>query len=310
MKILVTGGAGFIGSHIVDAYLAAGHQVAVMDDLSSGKRENINPRAQFELCDVRSPKVLEFIKDFRPQIINHHAAQMSVPRSTKEPVHDAQVNIVGLLNVIEAGLTAGLKKVIFPSSGGTIYGEASVLPTPEDYPADPHSPYTCAKYACERYLAYYRYQHGLVSTVMRYGNIYGPRQVPQGEAGVVAIFIEAYRDGRLPTLCAYPESPDGMERDYVYVEDVVRANLLALEGGNDQTVNIGWGKGVTTGEILRETALAVKAEPKFNRAGPRPGDLRKSAIANRKAKEVLGWQPQVDLRIGIQRTADYFLGKK
>ncbi|MBI4727477.1 NAD-dependent epimerase/dehydratase family protein [candidate division TA06 bacterium] len=306
MKILVTGGAGFIGSHIVDAYLAAGHQVAVLDDLSSGKRENINPRAQFELCDIRSPRADEFITDFKPQIINHHAAQISVPFSVKDPTRDAEVNIVGLIKTLESAVKCGVKKVIFPSTGGTIYGEASVVPTPEEYRADPHSPYTCAKYACERYLAYYRYQHGLVSTILRYGNIYGPRQVPQGEAGVVAIFIQAFQKGATPVLCAYSGEPDGMERDYVYVEDAVRANLLALERGNDQTVNIGWGKGVTTGQVLREVAKSLKAEPKFNRAGPRPGDLHKSAIANRKAQEALGWQPQVNLHDGIQRTADYF----
>jgi len=310
LKILVTGGAGFIGSHIVDAYLAAGHQVTVLDDLSSGKRQNINPKAQFELCDIGSPRAADVIAGFKPQIINHHAAQISIPLSAKDPARDAEVNIVGLIKTLEAAVKCGVKKVIFPSTGGTIYGEAPVVPTPEDYRADPHSPYTCAKYAGERYLAYYQYQHGLEYTVLRYANIYGPRQIPQSESGVVAIFIEAFQKGAVPVLCSYPDQPDGMERDYVYVEDVVRANLLALDKGGNQIINIGWGKGVTTGEVLREAAIALKADPKFNRAGPRPGDLHKSAIANQKAKDVLGWQPQADLRSGIQRTADYFKSLK
>jgi UDP-glucose 4-epimerase len=287
-------------------YVAAGHQVMVMDDLSTGKRENVNPGARFEHCDIRSPQAASIIRDFRPQLINHHAAQMSVPRSTKEPVFDAEVNIVGLLNILEAGVASGLEKVIFPSSGGTVYGEATVLPTPEEYPADPHSPYTCAKYACERYLAYYSYQYELKFTVLRYGNVFGPRQVPQGEAGVVAIFIEAYQSGKLPVLCAYPDAPDGMERDYVFVSDVVRANLLAQEGGHQGVFNIGWGRGVTTGQILREVARALKIEPRYECAGPRPGDLHRSSISPQKAGQVLGWKPQVSLGQGIDRTVEYF----
>src|SRR3990172_6796187 len=189
MKILVTGGAGFIGSHVVDAFIKAGHRVCVIDNLSTGKRENLNPKAKFYRADIRSGKAREIIASFRPDVINHHAAQISVPESVENPLFDADINIMGLLNVLEAARANRTKKIIFASSGGAIYGEAGKHPTPETYPPEPLSPYAITKFASEKYLAFYNRQYGLDYTVLRYSNIYGPRQIPTGEAGVVAIFM-------------------------------------------------------------------------------------------------------------------------
>ena len=229
MKILVTGGAGFIGSHVVDAYIKEGHDVMVVDDLSSGKLENINPKAIFHKLDIRSKEAREVILREKPDIINHHAAQMSVPRSVQDPFFDADVNVRGLLNVLEAAKDSGVKKVVFISSGGAIYGEVGKRPATENSSIMPLSPYAVTKAAGENYLFFYKNQYGLDFIVLRYANVYGPRQIPHGEAGVVAIFMERLLLGKPCIVYGFPDEPKGIERDYCYVGDESRVNVLALK---------------------------------------------------------------------------------
>ena len=225
MKILVTGGAGFIASHIADAYLAAGHEVVVLDDLSSGKRANVPAAAKFYPADIRSPETREIVRNERPEVISHHAAQMDVRRSVADPGFDAEVNVLGFINLLEAAREVGVRKVIFASSGGAVYGEQVEFPASESHAHDPLSPYGITKATGEHYLYYYRAVHGLPYVALRYANVFGPRQDPHGEAGVVAIFTERLLAGQAPTI----NGDGGQTRDYVFVADVVRANVAALE---------------------------------------------------------------------------------
>ncbi len=310
MKILVTGGAGFIGSHVVDGYIEAGHEVVVVDNLFTGKLENLNPGAKFYLSDVRDRVIERIFEIEKPDVVNHHAAQMSVPESVRNPRFDADVNIMGLLNLLENSVKQGVKKFIFISTGGAVYGEAEKVPTDEETLPKPLSPYTITKYASENYLRYYHAQYGLNYTVLRYANIYGPRQVPHAEAGVVSIFMSMLSKGQLPTIYHYPEEPDGMTRDYCFVYDVVRANLLALERADNQILNIGTSRETTTGQLYRKILQKMRAhglcvDKAFDNPhkGPaRPGDLRRSALSYERAREVLGWQPEYDLDRGIEET--------
>ena len=258
MKVLVTGGAGFIGSNVVDGLITAGHQVLVVDNLYTGKRSNVNPEAQFFELDIRAPQTAELIKRERPDIIDHHAAQMSVPDSVSDPLFDADVNIKGLLNLLEAARKSGTGKFIFISSGGAIYGEASEYPTSEGYQPQPLSPYAVSKFSSEHYLEYYRHQYGLDYTTLRYANIYGPHQIPHGEAGVVAIFMDNLLKERQSTLNHFLEDEKGMVRDYCYVGDVVKANLLALEKGAGDFFNIGTGVGTKTSELYNAIVKTFK----------------------------------------------------
>ncbi len=310
MKILVTGGAGFIGSHVVDGYIREGHDVVVVDNLYTGKMENLNPEARFYLLDVRNRELEKVFELERPDIVNHHAAQMSVPVSVEDPDFDARVNILGFINLLENSVRYGVKKVIFISTGGAIYGETENIPTTESEIPKPLSPYAITKYSSEQYLRFYRHQHGLDYTVLRYANIYGPRQIPHGEAGVVAIFIDKLIKGEIPTIYHYPDETDGMTRDYCYVEDVVRANLLALSKGSEEIINIGTSIETTTGQLYREILSLMRKQgyakdSSFDNPskGPaRPGDLHRSALSYRKARELLGWEPEHDLRKGLQET--------
>ena len=258
MKILVTGGAGFIGSNVVDGLIAAGHQVLVVDNLYTGKRSNVNPEARFFELDIRARETAELIKREQPDIIDHHAAQMSVPDSVSDPLFDADVNIKGLLNLLEAARKYGVGKFIFISSGGAIYGEAAEYPTSEGYQPQPLSPYAVSKFSSEYYLEYYRHQYGLDYTTLRYANIYGPRQIPHGEAAVVAIFMGNLLKERQSTLNHFLEDEKGMVRDYCYVGDVVKANLLALEKGAGDFFNIGTGVGTKTSELYDAIFKAFK----------------------------------------------------
>lgn len=315
MKILVTGGAGFIGSNVVDGFVRAGHEVVVVDDLSSGRRSNLNPAARFYEMDIRSSGIDELIARERPDILNHHAAQISVPASVSDPMLDADINIRGLLNLLEGSVRHKIKKVIFISSGGAIYGEASQYPTSEGYQPRPLSPYAICKYSAEHYLAYYKHQYRLDYTTLRYANIYGPRQIPHGEAGVVAIFMDNLMHGRASILNHFSDDLDGMIRDYCFVGDVVKANLLALEKGSGDFFNIGTGRGTKTlalYKIIFEAFKKVKATVPESLSVPerqvaRAGDLTRSCLVVEKASRLLGWIPQTDLEEGIDKTLKWRL---
>lgn len=317
MKILVTGGAGFIGSNVVDAYIKEGHEVIVVDNLYSGRRRNLNPEARFHLMDIRSPELHKLLEYERPEVINHHAAQISVPASVEDPLFDASVNIEGLINILEGARRHGTRKIVFISSGGAIYGEAKEYPTPETYPPQPLSPYAIAKAVSENYLAFYDHQYGLDYTILRYANIYGPRQIPHGEAGVVAIFMDSLLGNRACKLFHFPGEPQGMIRDYCFVEDVVKANLLALERGSRQAFNIGTGKETRTMELFKEIFSAISSRmdldpglgnPVLEEA--RPGDLSRSCLKIERAREVLGWQPETDIQSGIEKTLEWRMKSK
>lgn len=315
MKILLTGGAGFIGSNVADAYIREGHEVVVVDNLSSGKLDNLNPKAKFYLLDVRSPELRKVFEMERPEIVNHHAAQMSVPASVEDPMFDADVNVRGFLNVLESARAVGTRKVVFISSGGAVYGEAEEYPTSEAYIPKPLSPYAITKFVSEHYLAFYRHQYGLDYTVLRYANIYGPRQVPHGEAGVVAIFMDRLLKHEPCTLYHFKDEPRGMTRDYCFVGDVARANLLALSNGSAEFFNIGTGVATHTLDLFTTIASALdakrplKAELKTpGRAAARAGDLKKSCLKVGKAA-LLGWRPDVDLKTGIGLTLDWRMSK-
>jgi UDP-glucose 4-epimerase len=302
MKILVTGGAGFIAGHVVDAYVNAGHEVVVIDDLSGGRRENVNPAARFYQLDIRSAEARAMVEREQPEVLNHHAAQMDVRRSVADPVFDAEVNVVGFLNLLESGRRNGLKRVLFASSGGTVYGEQERFPAPETHSTAPLSPYGITKLASEHYLHYYAATYGLSYVALRYANVYGPRQNPHGEAGVVAIFTVKLLAGEQPVI----NGAGKQTRDYVYIDDVVRANLLALESDYTGPLNIGTAVetdvNVLFGHLLRETGSSA-AEVH----GPaKAGEQARSVLDPSRALAVLGWKPQVDLAEGLRRTVEDF----
>lgn len=302
MKALVTGGAGFIGSHVADALLERGDQVLVVDDLSTGERSNLNPRAEFAELDIRALEAAAVVARWKPQAISHHAAQMSVSRSVKEPLFDAEVNVLGALNLLEAA-RAVEARLVFASTGGALYGDADMLPTPETVPAWPVSPYGVSKLSFEHYLYCYGAEHGLSYAALRYANVYGPRQNPHGEAGVVAIFCKALLgDGQAQI------NGDGRQtRDYIYVRDVVRANLLALDApGTVGHFNVGTGRQTDVNTLFRllTERLGVRAPEAHGPA--RPGEQRTSALDSSLIADRLGWQPETNLEAGLQETADWF----
>ncbi len=309
MKVLLTGGAGFIGSHVADAYLAAGHSVTIVDNLSTGSIKNIPRGASFHLMDINAPELKKVFELEKPDVVNHHAAQISVTVSVKDPILDAGSNALGFLNVLECSRMTGVKKVIFISSGGAIYGDISLKKAAENYPQQPLSPYAIHKQTGESYLRFYQRQYGLPYTVLRYANVYGPRQDPFGEAGVIAIFIMKLLAGEIPTVNAYPEDPDGMSRDYVFVEDVARANILALDKAPGEAFNIGTARPVKTKELLSAISAIMGKKLNYSPEGPRPGDIKYSCLDIAKAKGVLGWEPSVDLAEGLRRTAAHFTGR-
>jgi UDP-glucose 4-epimerase len=302
MRILVTGGAGFIGSHVVDRFIEGGHDVVVVDDLSTGRRSNLDPRAAFYEMDVRSPALGELFGQERPEVVSHHAAQVDVRCSVDDPMFDASVNVLGSLNVLECCRAHGVAKVIYSSSGGAVYGEPAYLPCDEDHPIQPLAPYGASKYVVERYLYLYRAVHGLDFTVLRYGNVYGPRQDPHGEAGVVAIFTGQMLRGATPVVNGGGEQ----ERDFVYVADCARANLLALENGSGGTFNLGSGKGTSINRIF-ELLKGITGYAGDAVHGPaKPGETFRITLDGVRAREELGWVPTVGLREGLRRTVDYF----
>ena len=323
MRVMVTGGAGFIGSHVVDALLAAGHEAVALDDLSTGDRANLPAAVPLVLVDIRDrAAVAKAFADAAPDAVCHQAAQMSVSRSVRDPFFDAEVNCIGLINVLDAAVGCRCRRVVFASSGGVLYGEAT-SPAPEETPADPVSPYGITKWVGERYLKFYAAEHGLTAVALRYSNVYGPRQNPHGEAGVVAIFLRKLLAGTPATI-----NGDGRYvRDYVYGPDVARANLLALTlddarrlaPGRLTSLNIG--TGIATEVNLLEARLRDRLGALLERrgvAGPlpeplhgpaRPGDLRSNMVDASRAAEVLGWRPTVDLDRGLDLTAGWFAGE-
>jgi len=302
MKILVTGGAGFIGSHVVDVYLEAGHQVAVVDDLSTGRRSNLNAGATFYRLDIRSPDLRDVFERERPEVVNHHAAQMDVRRSVADPLFDADVNVRGSLNLLECARQSGVRKFIYISTGGAVYGEPVYLPCDEEHPIAPLCPYGVSKHTVEHYLYLYHQLYGLDYTVLRYPNVYGPRQNPQGEAGVVAIFTAQM----LQQARVVINGSGDQERDFVYVSDCARANLLALENGAGRIYNLGWGVGTSVNDIFRylQGLTAYARQPDYG--PPKAGETFRIYLDASRARRELGWQPMVNLEEGLQRTVAYF----
>lgn len=304
MRILVTGGAGFIASHIVDAYVEDGHDVAVIDDLSTGRKEFLNRKAKFYRADIKEREaVKKVIREVKPEIINHHAAQINVRDSVKDPINDLEINLIGLLNLLEEAKSAGLKKFIFASSGGVVYGEADKIPTPESYvPLHPQSPYGITKLAGEYYLNYYFQSFGISYLALRYSNVYGPRQNPHGEAGVVAIFTLKLLKNETPVI-----NGDGLQtRDYVFVEDIVSANRKAVNCAKTGSLNIGTGKETNVNEIFEEIRKITAKDIKPVHGPAKPGEQKKSCLSFGLAKQVLGWQAKVGLEDGLKKTVDYF----
>ncbi len=302
MRVLITGGAGFIGSHIAAAHLGRGDEVLVVDNLSAGRREHVPAGAQFAEADITDAAAMaELWRQFRPQIVSHHAAQIDVRRSVDEPVLDAQVNIVGSLNVIRNCVDQGSGKLVFASTGGAIYGELQDLPASEDSPMQPISMYGVAKYCVEQYLGAYGRLDDLNYTVLRYANVYGPGQRTDGEAGVVAIFAGLILEGSPPTVFG----DGGKSRDYVYIDDVVRAHAAAVERGGPRAYNIGTGVGTSDRQVFEEIARATgySGEPIYSEE--RKGEIRHIALDCSRAERELGWKAQVGFAEGIVQTVAY-----
>jgi UDP-glucose 4-epimerase len=302
MKVLVTGGAGFIGSHVADQLIKAGHSVCVVDNLSTGRSSNLNPNVRFYQVDIRSPEMRDVLAAEHPEVITHHAAQMDVRRSMVDPVFDADVNILGAIRLANLAHEFGVRKFIHISSGGAAYGAPVHLPCKEDDPVQPLSFYGASKYTFELYLYIYKQSFGLDYSVLRYPNVYGPRQDPHGEAGVVAIFAGRMLTGQPVTINGNGEQV----RDFVYVEDCARANLLVLVEGSGRVYNLGNGAGTSINEIYTElkNITGYAQEPAYGPA--KAGETFRIFLDASRAKEELGWRPTVDLKAGLSKTVEYF----
>lgn len=305
MKALVTGGAGFIGSNLTDKLIEKGLEVCILDNLSSGLIEQVNPKAKFYLTDVRSEEVAKIFEIEKPDIVFHLAAQMSVPFSVKEPKLDLDINGKGILNLLQASVKTKVRKFIFSSTGGAIYGDASQIPTPESETPRPLSPYGITKLLGENYLRFYNENYGLDFTVLRYSNVYGPRQLNAHESGVVTIFINGILDEKPLKIYAYDDEPDGMIRDYIYVGDVVSANIAAIKSESG-IYNIGTSVSTRTKEIFDSISEISGKSVDYGVFPPREGDIRANTLSIELAKEELGWKPEFDLRSGMEQTLNYF----
>lgn len=306
MKILVTGGAGFIGSHVVDILIESGHQVVVVDNLSTGRKSNLNPKAKFYQVDIRNLAELEKIFETeRPEVIDHHAAQMDVRRSVADPIYDADINVLGALNLLNLSVKYGVRKFIHISSGGAVYGEPVYVPCDEKHPVQPLCPYGATKYILELYLYMFKANFGLDYTILRYGNVYGPRQDPAGEAGVVAIFTGSMLKEKPVTIFGTGEQV----RDYVFVKDCARANLLAVDKGSGQVINLGFGVPTTVNQIFNGLKEILQYPMDANYAPARTGETFRIYLAVEKAKEQLGWCAEVSLLEGLRKTVEYFKEK-
>lgn len=304
MRILITGGAGFIGSHLVDAYIGAGHEVMVVDNLWShggGRKENLHAKARFTELDIRDADLGRVFDDFQPQIVNHHAAQHSVAIGSREPSLDASINVMGMINVLDNAVRTGVKKVLFASSGAT-FGEPDRLPMDESTPQRPASPYGITKMVTEHYLRFYKSQHGLDFTALRYGNVFGPRQDPNGEAGVISIFIGKFLTGQDVRI----DSDGEQTRDYIYVGDVARANLAALERGSGSCYVIGTGVRTSVNAIYKALVEVTGLSPTVTHGPKRAGDVRDAQFDSALAQRELQWKPQTDLVTGMRETYEFF----
>jgi len=302
VNILVTGGAGFIGSHIVDACVADRHSVTVIDDLSTGHRSNVHPQARFLEMDVRSKDIDELFREGRFDVVSHQAARADVRGSMVDPFVYASVNIEGGINLLEAARKHGVRKVVYSSTGGCVYGDLQYFPADEHHPIRPRDPYGASKAAFELYLPVYAMNYGLTYTILRYPNVYGPRQDPFGEAGVVAIFTGKMLQGQAPII-----NGDGEQsRDYVYVGDVVRANMLVLENGDNEVYNLGWGRGTTVNEIFRSLKRLTGHDGEAVHGPAKLGEVRRNDLTGAKITKALGWEPRVPLEEGMRQTVDYF----
>ncbi len=302
MRILVTGGAGFIGSNVADRFVELGHEVAVLDDLSSGFREFVPSRARFYHASVTDVAAVDrCFGEFRPELVDHHAAQIDVRKSVTDPVFDASVNILGGLRLLEACTRHGVRKFVYASTGGALYGEGRQLPATEAHPINPEAPYGVSKHTLEHYLYMWKLLHGLDYTVLRYPNVYGPRQNPHGEAGVNAIFIGLMLEGKRPRIFGTGDQV----RDYLYVSDVVEGNVIALEKGSGEMVNLGTGVGTSVNDIVRElnAILGTRIEPIQEAA--RPGEIQRIYLDATRARRVLGWAPTVSFAEGLRRTVEW-----
>jgi UDP-glucose 4-epimerase len=301
-RIVVTGGAGFIGSHVADMVTQLGHEVAVIDDLSSGLEKNVPKAARLVVADIRSKEAADFMAEFKPTVLYHLAAQMDVRKSVYDPSFDADVNIRGALNLIESGRNNGLKRVVFSSTGGAIYGEQDVFPADETHPEWPLSPYGITKLALEKYLYYYHIEHKLDVVCLRYANVYGPRQNAHGEAGVIAIFSRKLLSGEAPTIFGDGENT----RDFVYVGDVVKANKAAIDQTGYAIYNVGTGIESTVNEVYRQldTIIGAGLDPVYGAA--RPGEQRRSAILAEKITKTLGVTIDTELADGLKKTVAWF----
>jgi UDP-glucose 4-epimerase len=302
MKIVVTGGAGFIASQIVDAYIERGHEVHILDDFSTGQASNLNPKATVHKVDIADSGTVKLVEQIKPDVLSHHAAQMDVRHSVTDPAFDARVNIIGFINLLEASKNAGVKKVIFASSGGAVYGEQEVFPAPESHVTQPASPYGVSKRTGELYLSYYHQAFGMPFVALRYANVYGPRQSAKGEAGVVAIFLSLLLSGKTPVI-----NGDGRQtRDYVYVGDVVAANVAALESSFIGQINIGTGVETDVVTIFNYLRDAVGSNVEAQHGPAKAGEQRRSCVDATRAAEILGWRPQMTLAEGLRRTAAFY----
>jgi UDP-glucose 4-epimerase len=302
LRILVTGGAGFIGSNVVDRFVLEGHRVTVVDNLSTGFEENLNPKARFFQADIRSAVIDKIFERTKPDILCHHAAQIDVRKSTTDPILDAEVNINGSLNLFNACARHKVKKVIFASTGGAIYGEQDYFPADEKHPANPLSPYGVAKLTVEKYLLFYRETHGIEYVSLRYANVYGPRQNPFGEAGVVAIFAQKLLSGQRAVI-----NGDGKQtRDFVFVDDVVQSNVLALRYPKSDIFNIGTGTETDVNSVFHILRSQTQSGQKEIHAPAKPGEQQRSVLDSSKAGRILRWKPRVSLNQGLAQTVDYF----
>jgi len=302
IKVLVTGGAGFIGSHLVDRLVQEGNEVVVIDNLSTGKRKQVNKKAQFYKMDIRSKRIERVFRKERPLIVVHLAAQMNVRLSTEDPVFDAEVNILGTINLLEHAVKNGVRKVSFASSGGAVYGEQEVFPAAESHRTDPLSPYGISKLAGEKYLAYYTNTTGLRHAILRFGNVYGPRQEPEGEAGVIAIFSKLMLDGGQPII----NGTGKQTRDFVYVDDVVESLMVTLDEDIQGIFNVGTGQEATVNECYGIIKELTNSSCKDLYGAAKKGEQFRSVLDVRKLREGFDWEPQVSLAEGLKMTVEFF----